>query len=112
MGSNREGACKRWSAKRKAEIVVRLFKGERLDALSRETGQSAVKLSGWREEFLEGGAAMLKRRSDDDPQLQTLAAERQRLQSKVGELTMANELLYEKSHRLEDNCPLGRRRSK
>ena len=42
MGSNREGACKRWSAKRKAEIVVRLFKGERLDALSRETGQSAV----------------------------------------------------------------------
>jgi hypothetical protein len=41
---------------------------------------------------------MLKRRGDD-PQLEALVAERARLQAKVGELTMANELLYEKIHK-------------
>ena len=32
---------KRWSAKRKQEVVLRLLRGESLDALSRETGQPA-----------------------------------------------------------------------
>ncbi len=36
-------SVKRWSAKRKQEVVVlRLLRGERLDALSRETGQPAA----------------------------------------------------------------------
>ncbi len=43
---------KRWSAKRKQEVVLRLLRGESLDALSRETGQPAAVLSGWRDEFL------------------------------------------------------------
>ncbi|SMC26810.1 hypothetical protein SAMN02746041_02781 [Desulfacinum hydrothermale DSM 13146] len=32
---------KRWSAKRKQEVVLRLLKGESLDSLSRETAQPA-----------------------------------------------------------------------
>ncbi len=32
-------SVKRWSAKRKQEVVLRLLRGERLDALSRETCQ-------------------------------------------------------------------------
>jgi len=56
---------KRWSARRKQEVVLRLLRGESLDALSRETGQPAAVLSGWRDEFLEGGAAALKRRTTD-----------------------------------------------
>jgi len=46
-------------------VVLRLLRGESLDALSRETGQPASVLSGWRDEFLEGGVAALKRRTDD-----------------------------------------------
>ncbi len=56
---------KRWSAKRKQEVVLRLLRGESLDALSRETGQPASVLSGWRDEFLGAGMAALKRRTDD-----------------------------------------------
>jgi len=56
---------KRWSAKRKQEVVLRLLRGESLDALSRETGVPAGDLSSWRDEFLEAGQAGLKRRSED-----------------------------------------------
>ena len=45
----------RWSARRKQEVVLRLLRGESLDALARETGQAAGTISGWREAFLEGG---------------------------------------------------------
>ena len=31
----------RWSARRKEEVVLRLLRGEALDALARETGQAA-----------------------------------------------------------------------
>jgi len=44
---------------------LRLLRGESLDALSRETGRPAAVLSAWRDEFLEGGVAALKRRTDD-----------------------------------------------
>ena len=87
---------KRWSAQRKQEVVLRLLKGESLDALSRETGQTAATLSTWRDEFLEGGQANLKRRSQD-PQVDALQKEKDQLQSKVGELLMDKELL---EHRL------------
>ena len=46
---------KRCSAKRKQEVGLRLLRGVSPDALSRETGQPAVTLSTWRDEFLEGG---------------------------------------------------------
>ena len=60
-----EKSVKRWSAKRKQAVVLRLLRGESLDALSRETGQPASVLSQWREDFLEAGLVGLKRRTDD-----------------------------------------------
>ena len=45
----------RWSARRKQEVVLRLLRGETLDALARETGQPAATISAWREAFLEAG---------------------------------------------------------
>jgi transposase len=52
----------RWSARRKQEVVLRLLRGEGLDALARETGQAAGTISTWREAFLAGGAEHLKSR--------------------------------------------------
>lgn len=78
----------RFSSKRKMEAVLRLLKGESLDAVSRDLGVTAVKLSEWRDEFLRGAEAGLKSRettADDEEHL--------RLKAKVGELTMENELL-------------------
>ena len=48
---------RRWSARRKQEVVLRLLRGESLDALSRETGQPAVVLSQWRAGVIPSRAA-------------------------------------------------------
>ncbi|QSQ17912.1 transposase [Myxococcus landrumensis] len=58
----------RFSAKRKKEAVLRLLKGEELDALTRELGVTAAVLSEWREKFLAGAEANLKSR---EPELET-----------------------------------------
>ena len=44
----------RWSASKKADVVVRLLRGESLDALSRELRVEAHRLQAWRYEFLMG----------------------------------------------------------
>ncbi|MHC4377718.1 MAG: hypothetical protein ACYS26_14040, partial [Planctomycetota bacterium] len=101
----------RWSARRKAEVVLRLLKGESMDVLSRETQQTAAKLTEWRDAFLSGAESGLKGRPEEDEQAAHLD-EKRRLQAKVGELAMENELLYERCHKLEAGLPPGLRRSK
>jgi predicted RNase H-like nuclease (RuvC/YqgF family) len=95
------------SARRKQEAVLRLLRGEALELVSRELGVTAAELSGWRDRFLAGGEASLKSRLAD-----ARDAEIDRLQAKVGELTMTAELLEAKIERLETHRPLGRRRSR
>lgn len=78
----------RWSARRKEGVVMRLLRGESLDLLARETGQTAWRISMWREEFLAAGREGLKARP--------AAVEDRRLadaQRKVGELTMELDIL-------------------
>ncbi len=77
----------RWSAKAKSEVVLRLFRGESVDEVSREIQVSAHEIETWRKEFLEGGMAGLKKRGGD-PDERAL----QQTQAKVGELTMKLEL--------------------
>jgi transposase-like protein len=95
----------RFSARRKTEAILRLLRGESLDGLARELGVTAATLAHWREEFLAGGQAALKSRPADERD-----DEIQRLRAKVGEITMNNELLLERCHRMEANLPLPRRR--
>ena len=95
----------RFSARRKTETILRMLRGEPLDGLARELGVTAATLAHWREEFLTGGQAALKSRPADERD-----DEIQRLRAKVGEITMHNELLLERCHRLEATLPLPRRR--
>ena len=95
----------RFSAKRKSEAVLRLLRGEDLDTLSRESGVTAATPSAWRQSFLDGGTAAMKSRPADDRD--ELVA---RLQAKVGQLTMDNELLGQKCQHLESGRPLVTRR--
>lgn len=97
----------RWSAKRKMAAVLRLLRGEDIETLSRELGVTAATLSGWREQSLVGMEANLKAREADVENEET-----QRLKSMVVDLSMSNELLREKIHRLEAGRPLAWRRSK
>src|SRR4051795_2175387 len=92
----------RWSATRKREIVIRLLRGESLDAVSRETGIEPYRLERWRDKALAAMDAGLKERADDDPVQAGLAAAHQR----VGELSMEVELLRARIGRLENGTSL------
>jgi len=100
-------AGQRWSAGRKREVVLRLLRGESLDALSRELGLEIYRLEEWRERALAGMELSLKNRQDDP-----LASELNAAKRHIGELSMDNELLRERSRALEAKRPLATRRSR
>ena len=60
------GRERRMTAGRKREAVLRVLRGEPLEIVVRELSVTAADLSGWRDAFLEGGAASLKSRARDD----------------------------------------------
>ena len=86
---------RRWHAARKAQVVLRLLRGESLDALSRELALPISRLEAWHEEGLAGLHAGLSGRPDADP-LQLRLDEANR---RIGELSMDNELLRIKADR-------------
>jgi transposase len=45
----------RWSVQRKGELVLRLLRGDGLDAVSRESQVPAHELESWKRVFLEQG---------------------------------------------------------
>ena len=96
----------RFWPKHKTEAVLRLLRGEDMEFLSRELGVTAATLSKWRDAFLAAGAEAFKKRPAQ------VEAEVQRLNAKIGEQTMENELLREKIARMEQGRPLAWRRSK
>ena len=102
-GAAAERTPKRWSAGRKKEAVLRLLRGESVDALSRELGVEIYRLEAWREHALAGMDAGLKARRNDPLQTQLNEATR-----RIGELVMENELLRRER---ELRRPLGRKRS-
>jgi hypothetical protein len=87
-GRQEGGREVRWSARRKEEVVLRLLRGESLDALARDTGQPAGRISGWREDFLAAGREGLKSRPAPEEDRRLIEA-----QCKVGELAMELDIL-------------------
>ncbi len=98
---------RRMSANRKQEAVLRILRGEDLELVSREIGTTAAELSTWRDRFLEAGAASLKSRPEDARDRELKA-----MREKIGEMTMANELLEARIEHLKAGTPFQRRRSK
>ncbi|MBP2230083.1 hypothetical protein J2847_003386 [Azospirillum agricola] len=97
----------RFSAARKVAAVTRLLRGEPLEVVARELNVTVARLSEWRERALAAAASAMKERERDERD-----EEIARLKAKVGEITMANELLEEKIAALEGKRPLARRRSR
>lgn len=81
------GAPERFSAKRKTEVVLRMLRGEDLDALSRELRVPVPDLAAWRDTFLAAGQQGLRSRQGDPLERQLKDA-----LAKVGEMTMRIEL--------------------
>jgi hypothetical protein len=79
---------KRWSAWRKKEVVLRLLRGEPVDAISREVSAPIYKIERWRDLALAGIEAGLKERENDPLEKQLDEANR-----RIGELVMEVEIL-------------------
>jgi transposase-like protein len=105
--SGAAGPERRFSAQRKLAAVSRLLRGEPLETVARELNLTAARLSEWRDRALVGAEAAMKERERDSRDEELL-----RLRAKLGEITMANELLEQKIAALEGGRPLARRRSK
>jgi transposase len=94
---------KRWSAQRKKEVVLRLLRGEPVDAISREVSVPIYKLERWRDRALAGIEAGLKERENDPLEKQLDEANR-----RIGELVMEVETLRKER---QARRPLAGRRS-
>jgi transposase len=76
------------------EIIFRYMKGESLDSLSREIGIAASQIEEWYQTALQGIETSLKSKNNDPLQGELDAAKK-----RIGELSMENELLRERSRR-------------
>ena len=75
----------RWSTGKKAEAVLRLLRGEPIDAVCRECKVTVEVLTHWREEFIAAGIAGLKGKSPEQAQIAAL-------EKKIGQQAMLIEL--------------------
>ena len=97
----------RWSASRKRDVVLRLLRGESLEALSREAGVEIYRLDAWRERAMAGLELGLKDRHGE-PVAEVLDAAKRH----IGELSMEIALLRERARAAEQRLPLAMRRSR
>jgi transposase-like protein len=106
-GTNGVGpATRRWTAARKLDAVMCVLRGQSLDAVTRKYSVSLHDLTKWRDKVLSGAESALKTKESDE----TTDAEKKALLSKIGEITMSNELLLEKIKKLENGVPFHLRR--
>ena len=101
------GPGKRWSLGRKRDAVLRLLRGESVDAVSREVSVEIYRLEEWRERALAGLELGLKNRQGEP-----LAGALDAAKRHIGELSMENELLREHARSAEKRFPLAMRRSR
>ena len=106
-GAAGPGRGGRMSRRRKRDAVLRLLRGEDLEAVSRALGVTAGTLSGWRDAFLAAGEASLTSRPTDGEELES-----ERLKARLGEMLLERELLEARIAALEGGRPLARRRSR
>jgi transposase len=81
-----EDLPERWSVHRKTELVLRLLRGEALDAVSRDSQVPAHEIERWQRIFLEQGKRGLRTRAEPEERELILA------RAKIGELMMRLEL--------------------
>jgi len=86
--------------------VHRLLRGEAHEMASRELNVPVHRLSQWRDRVPEAGMSALNEQERD-----ARDDEIARLKAKIGDITIAKELLYAKIDQLEAGRPLAPRRS-
>ena len=84
----------RWTAKRRAALVLRILKGETSVAeAARQHGLKVAEVEGWQEQFLRGAENNLRRRPKDEEALKE--EQIKKLKQKIGDLVVENDVLRE-----------------
>jgi len=96
----------RWTTARKREVVIRLLRGESIEALSRELSVESYRLQEWYDRAMASLETGLKERGGGDP----VELQLKRAQAMVGEWTMMNEL-YQERLRWVEQRPFAPKRS-
>ena len=96
----------RWTLARTREVVIRMMRGEAIEALSRELGVESYRLQEWYDGALAGLDCGLRERGGDP-----LEDQLKKAHAMVGELTMMNELYQERLRRIEPR-PFDAKRSR
>src|SRR2546426_2612713 len=65
-GATADDLPERWSVQRKMELVLRVLRGEALDAVSRESQVPAHELERWQRIFLEQGKRGLRTKAEPE----------------------------------------------
>ncbi len=94
MANGPDEHLKRWTAKRRAGLVMEILRGDTSVAeAARKHGLTVADVEDWRERFLAGAENALRSRpADEDGQKER---EIKRLKQKVGELVMDLDILKE-----------------
>ncbi len=107
-----EKSVKRWSAKRKQEVVLRLLPARREPGRAEPgdgaAGLGVVPVAG----RVPGGWSGSLKRLTDDPKVAVLEQELKRAKRLVGDLMMDKELLEMRIARFEGEPPFPQRRSR
>jgi transposase-like protein len=93
-----EGEILRWTAKRKAAIVLDLIRGKTTPAdAARQHGLTVAEIEQWKEDFLmQGTEALRSHHRDREAQWE---AEKKELHAKIGEMALHIDVL-KKAHRI------------
>jgi transposase-like protein len=84
----------RWTAKRRAALVLALLRGETTVAeAARQHGLTVAEIEGWQDRFLVAAENALRTRPKDDEALKD--AQIKQLKQKVGELVLDLDILKE-----------------
>ena len=94
MADEQQSEVQRWTAKRRAALVISVLRGETTAAeAARRHGLKVAEVEDWRERFLLGAENALRARPKEEDALRE--EEINRLKRKVGELTMDLDILRE-----------------
>ena len=89
-------------------MVLRLLRGESLEALSREAGVEIYRLDAWRERAMAGLELGCLKDRHGEPVAEVLDAAKRH----IGKLSMEIELLRERARAAEQRLPWAMRRSR
>lgn len=94
MSEENENGIQRWTAKRRAALVVSILRGEvSAQEAARQHGLTVAEVEDWKEKFLAGAENALRSKPRDE---EALREEREkRLKAKIGDLVLELDIIKE-----------------